>query len=70
MLVFPTTSAEGLQVCAEIVIIDDSVLEGEHNFTVNISSATPVISHGSPYEAEVVIADNDGTCQLITYKLL
>ena len=59
-VVFPTNSTEGMELCAEIMITDDSALEGEHNFTVNISSTSPEITLGDPYEATIVIQDNDG----------
>ncbi len=58
-LVFPPSSTEGMELCAMIGIIDDTALEGEHNFTVNISSTSPEISIGVPYEATIVIQDNE-----------
>ncbi len=60
VLVFPTSASEGMQICANINIIDDMALEGDHSFTVNISSTAPDISQGSPSKADVVITDNDG----------
>ncbi len=60
VLVFTSNSSDGTQVCAEIEIIDDAALEGQHNFTVNISSTTPAISLGLPFDAVIVIEDNDG----------
>ncbi len=62
VLVFPTSATEGMQICANIAIIDDMALEGDHSFTINITSTLPDISRGSPSEADVVIADNDGSC--------
>ena len=59
-VVFPTNSTEGMELCAEIAITDDSALEGEHNFTVSISPTSPEITLGDPYRATIVIQDNDG----------
>ncbi len=59
VLAFPTNSTSGTIQCAEFGIIDDNTLEGEHNFTVNISSTSPEISVDTPYEATVLIQDND-----------
>ncbi len=58
-LVFPASSTEGMEMCVMIGIIDDNALEGEHNFTVNLSSTSPEISTGVPYEATIVIQDNE-----------
>ncbi len=60
VLVFPTSASEGMQNCANIAIIDDTALESDHSFTINITSTSPDISQGSPSEADVVITDNDG----------
>ncbi len=59
VLVFPTSATEGIQICVNFTIIDDMALEGDHSFTVNISSTTPDTSQGLPSEAVVAIADND-----------
>ncbi len=59
LVFFPTTTTEGVQSCLYFAIIDDTALEGNHSFTVNISSTSPDISRGSPSEADVVIADNE-----------
>ena len=58
-VVFPTISTEGMVLCVEIIIIDDSALEGEHNFTVNISSTSPEITIGISNEATTLIEDNE-----------
>ncbi len=58
-LVFPAISTEGMELCAMIGIIDDTALEGEHNFTVHITSTSPEISSGITYKAAIVIQDNE-----------
>ncbi len=60
VLVFTTNSSDGTQVCAEIEIIDNEVLEVDHNFTVSISSTSPEISLILPIDAVIRIEDNDG----------
>ncbi len=65
VLVFPTSASEGMQICANISIIDDMALEGDHSFTVNISFTTPAVSQSSPSEADIAIADNDGQCHTL-----
>ena len=57
---FPVSSANGTEQCAEIEIVDDRALEGEHNFTVEILSTSPPISTEEPSVATVIILDNDG----------
>ena len=61
VLVFPTSSTEGMILCSNITIIDDYALEGEHNFTVKISSAFPEISTGIPNETTISLEDNEGS---------
>ncbi len=59
---------QGSTACASINIIDDSALEGPHNFTVTLSDFDTVggtpdtarIFMGSPSSASVVIEDNEG----------
>ncbi len=57
-LVFPTSSTEGMELCAMIGIIDDTALEGEHSFSVHITSTSPQISIEMTY-ATVEIQDNE-----------
>ncbi len=73
-LVFPTNSTEGIVLCAMVGIIDDTALEGEHSFTVHITSTSPEISVGMAY-ATIVIQDNErkrtsytGTHQFCLYN--
>ncbi len=58
-LVFPTSSTEGMELCAVIGIIDDAALEGEHGFTVHITSTSPEISNGMALYATIEIQDNE-----------
>ncbi len=57
-LVFPSSSTEGMELCAMIGIIDDTALEGEHSFSVHITSTSPEITVGMAY-ATVEIQDNE-----------
>ena len=59
-VVFPVSSVNGTEQCAEIEIVDDRALEGEHYFTVEILSTSPPISTDEPSKATVIILDNDG----------
>ena len=55
---FPETSVDGDTACGDIGIIDDTALEGDHNFTVAIADATNLLVVGG--EAVVTLLDNDG----------
>ena len=46
-------------VCADIMILDDDALEGEHTFTVVLDSNT-LVTLQMPFAASVTIADNEG----------
>ena len=56
---FPETSVDGDTACGDIGIIDDTALEGDHNFTVAIADATDILLVVGG-EAVVTILDNDG----------
>ena len=66
---FPAgTTSSGATACADVGIIDDQVLEGNHFFTVEISSLEPEqggmysgLTIGMPSSAPVNIVDNEGT---------
>ena len=46
--------------CAMVSIIDDTVLEGDHSFSVTLASTVPPITiNNTP--VEVTIIDNEGT---------
>ena len=61
MVTFPTTSASGDTACADISILDDDAFEGDHSFTVNLTSTTPTgVTIGTDSSTTVTIQDNDG----------
>ena len=66
-VVFPISSVNGEVRCVEIEIVDDKALEGEHNFTVVITSTNPPISTAEPSEAAVIILDNDGSAHAVLF---
>lgn len=64
----PTSSASSME-SAQVQIVDDLAVEGDHDFTVTIAAVGPVmIPTGSPASVTVTILDNDGTsaCLLFT----
>ena len=59
---FPTNSIEGESSCVDIDILQDTVLEGDHSFSVEVTSATPsVVMVGMPSEETVTILDDEST---------
>ena len=57
---FPTNSIEGESSCVDIDILQDMVLEGDHSFSVVVTSATPsVVMVGMPSEETVTILDDE-----------
>ena len=63
---FPISSVEGSTSCVDINILQDMVLEGDHSFSVEVTSATPsVVMVGTPREGTVTILD-DESMPLIT----
>ena len=46
-------------VCATIDILDDTVLEGNHEFSVQITGVGPAAEIGSPDTTTVVIDDDE-----------
>ena len=60
--IFPISSIEGATSCVNISILQDLVLEGDHNFGVEVTSATPsVVMVGTPSEETVTILDDEST---------
>jgi len=60
---FDTMSMSGSLACIDINIPQDFALEGDHEFTVRLSTVSPdVVTIGSPTDAEVVIADDESKC--------
>ena len=57
---FPISSMEGSTSCVDINILQDMVLEGDHSFSVEVTSATPsVVMVGTPREGTVTILDDE-----------
>ena len=60
---FPTSSIEGATSCVNISILQDLVLEGDHSFGVEVTSATPsVVMVGTPSNETVTILDDESGC--------
>ena len=62
------SAVTGTTACANVMIIDDDALEGDHSFTVTVSNLelSPGgvyngLVIGTPSSATVNIIDNDGT---------
>ena len=65
---FSTSSMEGATSCVHISILQDMVLEGDHSFGVEVTSATPsVVIVGTPSEDTVTILDDESTYVHIYY---
>ena len=55
------TTSSGDTACADITILDDDALEGDHSFTVQLTSTTPTgVTIGTDSSTTVTIQDNDG----------
>ena len=68
---FDTMSVTGSLACINITIVQDSVLEGDHVFTVHLLSLSPdVVATSSPTYAAVVIADDESKCACNCRKYL
>ena len=70
---FSIGSMEGATSCVDIGILQDLVLEGDHWFGVEVTSATPsVVVVGMPSEETVTILDDESTyvCRLILFTHL
>ena len=60
---FATNSMEGATSCVNISILQDLALEGDHEFSVEVTSATPsVVTVGMPSEETVTILDDESRC--------
>lgn len=49
--------------CVDVSIVEDSLAEGDHIFTMQIESTSipsPVVMVGTPYQQNATIQDNDG----------
>jgi len=60
---FDATSMSGSLACINISIPQDFALEGDHQFTVHLSTLSPdIVTIGSPLYTTVVIADDESKC--------
>ena len=60
---FLRSSMEGDTSCVNISILQDMVLEGDHSFGVEVTSATPsVVMVGIPSNETVTILDDESRC--------
>ena len=67
---FPITSIEGESSCVDIGILQDTVLEGDHSFGVEVTSATPsVVMVGTPSEETITILDDESRYTECIYSL-
>ena len=63
---FDIMSTSGSLACINISIPQDSALEGDHEFSIQLSTLSPdVVTIDSPADAEVVIADDESECVYI-----
>ena len=60
---FPVNSLSGSSQCADIILDEDSFIEGDHSFTVSISNPGGA-GTAAPTEATVTIDDNDGKLRI------
>ena len=59
-VIFDTMSTSGSLACINISIPQDSALEGDHEFSIWLSTLSPdVVTIGSPANAMVVLADDE-----------
>ena len=65
-IVFFTDSTEGIEECVTIVITDDDVLEGDHDFHVFLVNTWPPVTIGDPSSATVTIEDNESKSTFAT----
>ena len=55
---------EGATSCVNITILQDLVLEGDHEFGIEVTSGTPsVVMVGMPSEETVTILDDESMCR-------
>ena len=68
---FDTMSVDGLLACINITILQDPFFEGNHGFSINITSLSPdVVTASSPTYATVVITDDESKCACNCRKYL
>ena len=67
---FPTSSMEGDTSCVNISILQDLDLEGDHEFDIEVTSATPsVVMVGMPSEETVTILDDESRCTVCIHSI-
>ena len=62
-VVFPVNSLSGSSQCASITFDEDSIIEGDHSFTVSMSNPGGA-GTADPTVATVTIDDNDGKLRI------
>ena len=55
-----TAGGSNISRCVTFTILDDTVLEGEHEFTVNITDVGSAAAIGDPSVCTVTIVDDEG----------
>ena len=58
VIVFFASSTNGMEACVYIDIIDDEVLEGNHDFHVFLVDTCPPVTIGNPSSATVTMKVN------------
>ena len=58
-VVFLNGTMSNTTMCTNITIVEDDVLECDHDFTVEITSISPSITVGTPSNVTVTIQDTD-----------
>ena len=60
-VMFSPTSSTSVMQTAQVQIVDDMALEGDHSFTVTIADVEPAMVSTGTASVPVTILDNDGT---------
>ena len=59
-VIFPTGTSNGGMQCINVIIIDDSAMEGDETFTVTLTTSSPVVTLGNA--VTTITIDIDGEC--------
>ncbi|CAI8028755.1 hypothetical protein GBAR_LOCUS16349 [Geodia barretti] len=70
LVIMYTEGDSPLAKCLTFAILDDEILEGDHEFTVSISHVEPNWALGTPSVATVNIIDNDAEVRFVTSELI
>ena len=57
--VFPSGSTDSDTVCVDIAILDDNAVEGNHSFTLTLTTSDPDVMLGNNVTV-ITITENDG----------